>query len=257
MDLGLHEALDQLGALGGPLVVALVLARRGDYRTAFAVLAAPAVITLCILAVARVLYPRPEEMEPQPRVRTTGLPRSFWVYLAGAALVGAGFADFPLIAFHLQRADVASQSAIAVFYSVAMGVSGLGSLLLGRLFDKYGLVVLVPLTVVSALFAPLMFLGGFWAALAGAAVWGLGTGVHESIIPAAVAPMVAPERRASAYGLFTAAYGVFWSPGSAAIGVLYDVSLKATVAFCLVLEVAALPFFLLVSRRSSATTGHP
>ncbi len=39
----------------------------------------------------------------------------------------------------------------------------------------------VPALALAALFAPLMFLGGFWAALAGAAVWGLGTGVHESI----------------------------------------------------------------------------
>jgi len=45
-------------------------------------------------------------------------------------------------------------------------------------------------------------------------------GVHESIIPAAVAPMVAPQRRASAYGLFTAGYGIFWFLGSAAIGIL-------------------------------------
>jgi hypothetical protein len=108
-----------------------------------------------------------------------------------------------------------------------VAVSGLGSPVFGRLFDGCGIVVLVPLTVVSALFAPLMFLSGFWMVLAGAAVWGLGTGVHESIIPAAVAPMVAAERRASTYGLFTAAYGVFWFPGSAAIGVVYDVSRHA------------------------------
>ena len=35
-------------------------------------------------------------------------------------------------------------------------------------------------------------------------------GVQESIIPAAVAPMVSPDRRASAYGLFTGVYGTAW-----------------------------------------------
>ncbi|HXJ80238.1 MAG TPA: MFS transporter [Candidatus Methylomirabilis sp.] len=248
---GMHEALDQFGALVGPLVVALVLARRGDYRSAFAILAAPAVMTLAVLAVARVLYPRPEEMETHPPdVHGKGLPRVFWIYLAGAALVGAGFADFPLIAFHFQKASTVSGGWVPVFYGVAMGVSGTGSLLFGRLFDRRGLGVLVPLTLVSALFAPLVFLGGFWAALAGSAVWGLGIGVHESIVPAAVAPMVPPERRASAYGLFTAGYGLFWFLGSAAIGILYDVSIPVTIAFCVALELAAIPFFL-AARRSS------
>jgi predicted MFS family arabinose efflux permease len=254
---GLHEALDQFGALAGPLLVALALARHGGYRTAFALLGVPAAITLSILTLARILYPSPQNLATQPPVRTGQLPRTFWLYLAGAALVGAGFADFPLLAFHLQKTSVASQGAIAVFYSVAMATGGLGSLLFGRLFDRHGIVVLVPLTVVSALFAPLMFLGGFWMGLAGAAVWGLGTGVHESIIPAAVAPMVAPERRASAYGLFTAVYGVFWFLGSASIGLLYDVSRGATITFCLVLELAAIPFFLLVRGRSNLARGAP
>jgi predicted MFS family arabinose efflux permease len=245
---GLHEALDQFGALVGPLVVAVVLARHGEFRTAFAVLAAPAAITLAILALARILYPTPKDLETASPVRTHGLPRAFWLYMAAASLVAAGFADFPLVAFHLAKAGVASETAIPIFYSVAMGVGGLGSLVFGWLFDRYGIVVLVPLTVASALFAPLAFLGGFWAALAGAALWGLGTGVHESIIPAAVAPMVASERRASAYGVFTAAYGFSWFLGSAIIGVLYDASARAASVFCIALELAAIPFFLLVWR---------
>jgi predicted MFS family arabinose efflux permease len=129
-----------------------------------------------------------------------------------------------------------------------MGVSGTGSLVFGRPFDRYGFPVLIGLTLVSALFAPLVFLGGFWSSLAGAALWGLGMGVHESIIPAAVAPMAPPERRASAFGLFTAGYGVFWFLGSAAIGFLYDWSLAATIAFC----IAAVPFFVRVESRHSA-----
>jgi hypothetical protein len=100
------------------------------------------------------------------------------------------------------------------------------------------------------MFAPLVFLGGFAAALVGAAVWGLGIGVHESIIPAAVAPMVPAAGRASAFGLFTAGYGAFWFLGSAAIGILYDLSLPAVIAFCIVSQIAAVPFFAWVGKRS-------
>jgi hypothetical protein len=74
-------------------------------------------------------------------------------------------------------------------------------------------------------------------------------GVHESIIPAAVAAMVPAERRPSAYGLFSAAYGIFWFFGSAAIGMLYDVSVQAAVMFCVATGVASLPFFFVVRKR--------
>jgi len=104
---GVHEALDQFGALFGPLAVAAVLAYRGEYRIAFAALLVPAVLMLSILIVARLLYPRPEDMETnRPDVRTTGLPRVFWLYLAAAALVAAGFADFPLVAYHFERVSI-------------------------------------------------------------------------------------------------------------------------------------------------------
>lgn len=250
---GAHEALDQFGALVGPLVVTVVLALRGDYRLAFATLAIPAAVMLSLLAVARFLYPRPEEMETNPQnVNTAGLPRVFWIYLSGAVLVAVGFADFPLIAYHFQQAHVTPAAWVPAFYAIAMGVSGGGSLIFGRLFDRFGLGVLIPLTLVSALFAPLVFLGNFWVALIGMALWGLGMGVHESIIPAAVGQMVPASRRASAYGLFTAGYGVFWFLGSAAIGLLYGVSIPIVVAFSLVAEFAAIPFFLIARRRGRA-----
>jgi MFS family permease len=253
---GIHEALDQFGAMFGPLLVAAVLAHGGNYHEGFAVLLVPAVINLSLVLLARWLYPRPQDLESAPpQISGAGLPRLYWVYLAGAVLVAAGFADYPLIAFHFSQARTVPGDWIAIFYSVAMAVSGSGSLLFGRLFDRFGFNVLIVLTLISAAFAPLVFLGGFWIALIGAAVWGLGIGVHESIIPAAVSPMVPSRRRASAFGLFTAGYGVFWFLGSAAIGILYDVSLPAVIAFCIVTQLAALPLFIWVGRRYRAETG--
>jgi predicted MFS family arabinose efflux permease len=252
---GLHEALDQSGALFGPLAVAGVLFFRGEYRIAFAMLLIPALVTLSILVVARLTYPRPEEMEVNPPdVQASGLPSVFWIYLAGAVLVAAGFADFPLISYHFARTALVSSTWIPVFYAVAMGVGGLGSLLFGRLFDRVGLLILLPLTLLSALFAPLVFLGGFWVALIGVALWGLGMGVHESIIPAAVTGMVPLQRRASAYGLFTAGYGIFWFLGSALIGILYSVSLPILIGFSLMAELAAIPLFLLARHQSRRLT---
>jgi len=250
---GVHEALDQFGALFGPLLVALVLTLgHHDYKVAFAVLAIPAAIMLSLLGVARLLYPRPQDLAEGPApVTTEGLPRVFWVYAGGAALAAVGFADFPLIAYHFQRAGTVSPALTPVFYAVAMAVSGTGSLVLGRVFDRTGIGVLVPLTVVAALYAPLAFLGGFWAILVGVSLWGLGMGVQESLIPAAVAPMISPDRRAFAYGLFTGIYGTAWVIGSIVIGVLVSVSLNGLVAFCMASELAAIPLILVVRRRTA------
>lgn len=246
---GIHEALDQFGAMIGPLLVAAVLALRHDYRLAFAVLAAPAAISLLFLGIARFVYPRPEEFEAAdaPADAESGFPKVFWVYLGAAALAAAGFADYPIIAYHFAQARVVPGALVAVFYAVAMAVSGSGSLLFGRLFDRYGFKVLIVLTLITAAYAPLAFLGGFWIALFGAALWGLGMGVHESIIPAAVAPMAPAGQRATAYGLFTAAYGISWFLGSAIIGFLYDHGYTAMILFCVVAELAAVPLLLWVA----------
>src|SRR5438034_10741540 len=101
---GVHEALDQSGALFGPLVVAAVLALRGEYQIAFAVLLIPALLTLSILIVARLTYPRPQEWDATPPdVKASGLPRVFWVYLVGEVLLPAGLADFRLLAYQVEQ----------------------------------------------------------------------------------------------------------------------------------------------------------
>ena len=247
---GLHEALDQFGALFGPLVVAAVLAARGNYKTAFAILLVPAIVTLLLLVFARFSYPKPEDLEVSvSNVEASGLPPVFWIYLVGAGLVAAGFADFSLMAYHFEKASVIPNIWVLVFYSVAMAVSGIGSLLFGHLFDRVGIWILVPLTLIAASSAPLVFLGGFWLALIGSALWGLGMGVHESIIPAAVASMVPQQRRPSAYGIFTAGYGVCWFIGSVIIGRLYDVSVFALIVFSVLAQMVAIPIFVNVNKR--------
>lgn len=256
---GVHEALDQFGAMFGPLLIALVLALSAhDYRLAFGVLVIPAATMLSLLGVARTLYPRPQDLEPATGdVHTEGLPTVFWIYLTAAALVAAGFADFPIIAYHFHQSAAVSTTLVPIFYAVAMAVSGAGSLIFGRLFDRFGMRLLIPLTLLAAGYAPLAFLGGRWPALIGVCLWGLGMGVHESIIPAAVAPMVGPDKRASAYGLFTGVYGIAWFAGSVAIGALYYLSLAGIVVFAVAAELAAIPLLLIVARRTGGRVPQP
>jgi predicted MFS family arabinose efflux permease len=239
---GLHEALDQTGAIAGPLIAALVLSLHHDYRMAFAWLGVPAALTLFSLLALCVRFAFAGHTAPQDNAaaRDGALPKAFWLYAAACALIGFGFADFPLIAFHFEKAHVVSQSAVPLFYAVAMGAAGAGSLAFGRWFDARGLGVLVPGILLGIAVVPLGFFGGFWLALAGTLLWGLSLGVHEAVMSAAVARMVPQQSRARAYGIFTAIFGIAWFLGSAIQGALYDISLGGLAAVSVMAEIAAL-----------------
>lgn len=247
---GLHEALDQLGAITGPLVMAAVLYFRDGYQTAYGALLIPALLALVVLASARFMYPRPQDLEfTQTKLQVQGFSRAFWLYVAATALIAAGFADFPLIAYHFQKASVADATMIPILYAVAMGVDAVAALAFGRLFDRIGLSTMILVAVLSAFFAPLVFFGGFWLALLGMAFWGIGMGAQESIMRAALAGMIAPEQRGLAYGLFNTVYGIAWFVGSVLIGVLYDVSIPWLVAFSVVVQLASIPIFFSLRKR--------
>lgn len=247
---GVHEALDQGGAVIGPLLVAVILYFRGGYREGFAVLLIPAILSLGVLVAAWRLYPRPRDLERDfGAADLPGFPRVFWLYLAAVSLIAAAFVDFPLIAYHFGKMAVVPPIWIPVSYSIAMGVAALSALVFGRLFDRRGVIVLVVATLLSMLSTPLVFWGGFTTSLLGMALWGVGMGTHESVMRAAVAELVSPDRRGSAYGVFNTGYGIAWFLGSALMGFLYDVSINSLIAFSIVAQIAALPVFLLVAKR--------
>jgi MFS family permease len=247
---GLHEALDQIGAMLGPLIVAGVLYGHGGYRMSFAILLLPALLALVILMAARALYPRPRDLEAvSVELKTKGFSRVFWVYLAAVSLIAAGYVDFPLIAYHFEKLSIVPKVWIPIFYALAMGMDALSALFFGHLFDRVGLSILIVVSLVSFLFAPFVFLGGFYLALVGMALWGVGMGAQESIMRAAIVGMVPVDRRSTAYGIFNAGFGLFWFLGSAFMGVLYDVSISSLIIFSVVMQLASIPFFLSIRKK--------
>lgn len=246
---GLHEAMDQAGAMLGPLIVATILLWKGSYWAGFAALLIPALLAIAILLTARILYPAPQEMETASAKAPSAFPPVFWLYLGGVSLIAAGYADYPLIAYHFSSVDSVPKEWIPVYYSIAMGVDALAALVFGALFDRVGFGVLTASVVLSAFFAPLVFWGGFWTALAGVVLWGIGMGAQESIMRAAVAKMIPSDRRGTAYGVFNTGYGLFWFAGSALMGYLYDVSLPALVAFSVAAQACSIPVLFIVKRR--------
>jgi len=246
---GLHEALDQIGAVAGPLIVASVVYVQTDYRMGFVWLLIPALLALTVLVLAWRQYPNPEVFVPtQPEYKGNGFPRLFWFYLAAVVFIAAGYVDFPIIAYHFEKTQAFSDAWIPLLYATAMGVDALTALLCGRLFDRIGLPVLVVTTVIAAFSAPLVFMGGQVGAVVGMVLWGIGMGAQESILKAEVATLIPSDRRGRAYGIFNAGYGLFWFLGSVALGFLYDLSITGVVLFSIVLQIVAVPILLTMKK---------
>src|SRR5579884_3179351 len=241
-------------AMVGPLIVAGTVYLWRSYRPGFAVLVVPALLTLLVLLGAWRQYPHPHRLElREPAADRRGIPPVFWVYLGGMALIAGAYADFPLMAYHLGKTGVVAPAWIPVLYAVAMATEAVGALGLGRLFDRVGLLTVVGTTALTAWFAPLVFLGGPPLVAAGMVLWGLGIAAQESIVKAALTAVVGAERRASAYGLFDTGFGLAWMLGSAAMGLLYDRSLGALVAFSVALQLMSLPLLVLARKDLRAT----
>ena len=247
----LHEALDQIGAVSGPLIVAIVYHFRGDLRAGYATLLIPALLALTVLLTARFLYPRPQDLEIRVSGPSAqGFNSRYWIYLLAVALVAAGYADFPLIAFHWKKTGVIPIIWIPVLYSVAMGVDAVAALIFGRLFDRKGLSVLMIVSCISLFFAPFVFSQNLTYAVIGMALWGVGMGSQESIMRAAISDMVPREKRGTAFGVFNTGYGIAWFLGSALIGFLYDRSIPAVILFSVVTQALSIPLFFMISRKN-------
>src|SRR6185503_2638213 len=231
----INEAMDQVGGLAGPLLVAGILAWRGEtvsgYAWAFCALALPAAITIVILLRARRLYPDPRALESAAPDDRGALGPRYRLYLIGTALVAIGLADWPLLAYHLQKAGVLSGQWLPVAYAAAMAVDGVAAFVAGGLFDRNrvrggtGAGVVAVFVLAGAVYAPLV-LGSSadapYLAVGGIALWSITRAATESIGKALIAAMVPRGERGRACGLYYLVWGIAWWAGSLLLGALYD-----------------------------------
>ena len=265
---GIQELLDQLGAFLGPVLLYLVMLNKttGDtytlYAHCFAILAIPGAITLILLFITMRKFPNPEQFEPEPKEYIPfKLKKEFIFYIIGISMFAFGFIDYSLILMHISRnyagiasaasetSSVISSGTLPLIYAGAMLVDAVAALFFGYLYDKKGVAALVLSTILSAPFAVLVFAtNSLPAVLIGIALWGIGMGAQESILKAAIAGMVPKTSRATGYGIFEFAFGIFWFLGSWLMGVLYDINIYAMITVSVLAQLSAIPLYLLSVR---------
>ena len=243
---GIHAAMDQIGAVAGPLLVAGSVARTHHFGPAFLWLALPAAGAFIALIFARAMSPH--KGTPPKTPKQQNLPSVFWVYVAAASILALGFVDFPLLAYHFQKNSFTKPEVIPLLYSGAMGVVGLTALIFGRLFDRYGIQVIVVGIVLSLLTLPFGFLGGTIGMYISVACWAIGLGAQDATLRSGISQVVSMNKRGTAFGAFNAAYGVLWFFGSVVMGVLYDHSLMALVIFGVAAQIISAGIFAWLKR---------
>lgn len=253
----LNTALDETGATLGPLLMTLVLFRGGGYRTGYAWLLVPALAALASVVAARLVFPLPSRLEEggEAAAQKEGFTAGYWLYMTAGACFAAGLMSFELVSYHLgSQGEVPAQWIPALLaFATAGGI--VASLVLGRLYDRIGIWVVVAAVCLTACFPPLVFLGGLSAALAGMLLWGVGYAVQDTLLKALIAGVLPRGRRSLAFGLFYLGYGGGWLAGSVATGLLYERSRIALVAFAVAAVLASVPLFLMAARAERGARG--
>ncbi len=250
---GLQEALDQIGAVAGPLLFVAALAAGGTYRGGFALLTIPFVILIFVLIIAWKMVPDPVSFEESAQENSASSDigagrRQLRLYGAFTALTMAGFIVFPLLAFHFKAFAIVPDAEIPAFYAIAMAVDALVALVTGKAYDRYGVIVLITMPIIGVAIPFIAFSHSYVFALAGSILWGASMGMQEAILRAAVADFTPPGGRGFAYGIFNTIYGGAWFAGSIVIGVLYTIDPVYAAGFMALMSAAAIPVLLAVVR---------
>jgi MFS family permease len=264
---GVHQALDQTGAIAGPLLLAAVLsAHAGDYRLAFGVLIIPGVLVLILLAWLRFRVPDPRSYESDspasspPAAAATArrggiarrLPARFWHYVITIGVLSCGVAAFPLLAYHAQRTGLLTDAQVPILFAVAMAVDGAAGLVMGRIYDRRGPLTLLAVPVAAACSA-VAFTDNPALVWIGVAVWGIVNGVLDSTVKAVVTELVPADTRAIAFGWLALLRGLALLIAGALLGAAYDVSPHLAIAVIVAANAVSLVGLATVLRRLHPT----
>lgn len=262
------EALDQIGAISGPLIFSVLFLMLGigdrglaDYQHGYVLLWFPLVLVLLCLIFAWRRAPNPEVLEEavSKNPPTENLSKVFWIYTVFTFITTLGFANFALIGYHLKAKHVLTDAQIPLFYALAMGVDAIAALGIGKIYDifklrhdneKAGLITLIAIPAFSLFIPALVFSTRFFLVLIGVIIWGLVMGAHETIMRSAIADTTALKRRGTGYGIFNTAYGLAIFIGSALVGLLYEHSIFAVIIISIAVEIAAIFVFFILKKEA-------
>ena len=259
----IQEALDQAGALAGPLIFAAYFAFTGgaektaaDYRAAYGLFWVPFILVMVFCVIAFIKVPDPSKLEPAAKYdEPDKITPVFWKYNAFSFVTAFGFISYALIGFHFREKGVISDAVIPLFYAAAMIADGISAFAMGHWYDSLkekmkhhagGIMTLAVMPLLTALIPFLAFTLNPYLAFASAILWGIVMGGHETIMKAAIADITPLKKRGTGYGIFNFTYGLAMLAGGVAAGFLYEQSVTALCWVMASVQIPALLIFFLI-----------
>ncbi|MBK8639257.1 MAG: MFS transporter [Chromatiaceae bacterium] len=245
---GLHRAMDNAGAVVGPLLAALLLGLGWTLREVILFAAVPAVA--CLIMALSLREPPLDAARLTPPTfswRLAGLPPAFKRYLVVVGLFTLGNSSNMFLLLRAHELGL-PQAQVPLAWAAVSLVATLCSTPLSALSDRIGRVRLI---VAGWLAYGLFYLGlgllppGTPLALFGLfAFYGIFMAATEGVEKALVADLAPPALRGTAFGWFNLTAGLLLLPASLLFGALYQ-GVGALAAFGISAACAGAAAFLL------------
>ena len=254
---GFHQAMDNAGAVLGPLIgFVLVGTLHVGLRAAFAWTAIPGALAVAALLAVREA-PRGESKTKKKEVRTdapaTTGPLVRYLIVLGLFTLGNASDAFLLLraaqvlhpGVKLGAASLADPT-LLLLWCVHNAVKALLSYRGGRLSDRYGHRVAIGAgwAVYAVIYLAFGFADAAWEMWALFAAYGLYYSLVEGAEKALVAELIPENRRGSGFGWYNAVIGALSLPASALFGALFS-AYGAVVPFVVASGLAAVASVLL------------
>jgi MFS family permease len=245
---GLHELMDQIGAVAGPLLISYTIARHG-YGTGFLTLGIPSILAVALVVVAAALYIKHKSSWKTVAKKTLYTQR-FTLFLIAVFFMNLGFLHWFLAGYHLSKTGLITAPGIALLYTVAMLTDALLALPLGYLFDKIGekIITASPILALSSSLV-ILFSSNVTLIMIGVVLWGIYMAYTEVVLRAVIPSLVSGEI-SSAYGRYYIVQALGWGSGSLMIGTLYAYNKIMLIPSILGAEIASFAFITILSRES-------
>ena len=250
---GLHEFIDQIGAVAGPAFLGLMMIWTVNNFSVSLQSLFP--FYLLMMAVLYLTYRRirgtVEEIRRQSTATKEKLSRGFWLYSGAVLMNTVGLMPVALILYNGAKIlESGGQLWLVPFlYVIVQLIDAPMALVSGYVYDKVGIKFLAVPFALSILPLLFQFLVGLPGVILACISYGLVLGMQESTYRAAVTDIVPLGRRGSAYGFFNVMLGVGTFISGAAFGYMLDASVSPLLMLVLVVLAQATAVTLLLAAK--------
>jgi len=243
---GLQKAMDNSGAIAGPLLAfALLSVSLENYRLIFLIAGIPAILAIFVI-IFGIREAKKQKAELFRKFHFSDFPKRFYLFLAIVFIFTLGNSTDALLM--VKANDVGVKVAlIPLVYLVTNSVSVFASIPVGILADRIGKERIL---VVGYLIYTLVYFGFGITTSIGAivslfALYGLYSAATDGIQKAFISDIIDKNKKGTGLGIYNALLGITLLPASLIAGTLYD-KVNSSVPFYFGASMAFLAFLLMI-----------